>query len=195
MKLVFDMTNIKILHTAPTAQELLIDIENPPEHLRHVYSFRIEGMDDPLFLGSRRAWPELNLRRLYTWLKIQPPLTPSKMNDAAMLDLRQRIRAAIAASLRFEPSGLPILTSVVATVSTTPVSKSPRKANARRGTVGPIIHRVATEMWEAAGSPRDVSVILQLRQTIMKVLNDEHNIKINTSSNELGRWQKQLLTS
>jgi hypothetical protein len=49
-------------------------------------------------------------------------------------------------------------------------------------------------MWEAAGSPRDTTTILTLRQSIMKVLNDEHSIKISTSSNELGRWQKQLLT-
>jgi hypothetical protein len=48
-------------------------------------------------------------------------------------------------------------------------------------------------MWEAAGSPKDTQVILQLRQTIMKTLNDEHKIKTTTSSNELGRWQKQLL--
>jgi len=49
-------------------------------------------------------------------------------------------------------------------------------------------------MWEAAGKPFDIPTILSLRQTIMKVLNDEHKIKISTSSNELGRWQKSLVT-
>jgi hypothetical protein len=48
-------------------------------------------------------------------------------------------------------------------------------------------------MWEAAGKPLDIPTILVLRQTIMKVLNDEHKIKVSTSSNELGRWQKELV--
>jgi len=194
MKFLFDMTHITILHTAATAQELLFDEETLPPHLKHVWSFRIEGIDDPLFLGSRKAWHEMNLRRLYHWLKMDPPLGPTKMDDNAILSLRIRIRNFLAASLRLEPNKLPQLIPVLATVSTPPPPKPIQLPNARRGSVGPTIHRVATEMWEAAGSPRDTTTILTLRQSIMKVLNDEHSIKISTSSNELGRWQKQLLT-
>ena len=47
-------------------------------------------------------------------------------------------------------------------------------------------------MWETEGKPMDTTVILALRQKIMKVLLEEHKIKTSTSSNELGRWQKQL---
>jgi hypothetical protein len=194
MKFLFDMTNIRILGTSKILEELLFDEDTLPAHLKHIWSFRVEGIDDPLFLGSRHHWHEMNLRKLYTWMKIEPPLTPTKMNDAAIMDMRQRIRAAMAAGLRLEPSTLPILEASAAVINAPPPTpRAPRMPNAQRGSVGPIIHRVATEMWEAAGSPKDTQVILQLRQTIMKTLNDEHKIKTTTSSNELGRWQKQLL--
>jgi hypothetical protein len=118
------------------------------------------------------------------------------MDEIQIVTLRIRIRAAIATGLRFEPTKLPILEAYIGPVSVpAPPPPPPRLPNAQRGSVGPLIHRVATEMWEAAGSPKDIPAILTLRQTIMKTLNDEHKIKISTSSNELGRWQKQLLTS
>jgi len=194
MKFLFDMTHITILHTAETAQELLFDDDSWPAHMAHVRSVRIEGIDDSLFLGSRKDWHEMNLRRLYHWLKMDPPLSPTKMDDNAILSLRIRIRNFIAASLHLEPNTLPPLEPVLATVSAPPAPKPIRLPNASRGSVGPLIHRVATEMWEAAGSPKDIPAILTLRQTIMKTLNDEHKIKTSTSSNELGRWQKQILS-
>jgi hypothetical protein len=193
MKFLFDMTHIRILHTSLKTEDLLFDEDTLPDHLKDVWSFRVEGIDDPWFLGAPIGWSEMNLRRLYTWLKVQPPLTPTKMDGAAILDLRIRIRAAIAASLKLEPSTLPPLEPVQATVNAPPTPRAPKLPNARRGSVGPTIHRVATEMWVAAGSPSDTTTILTLRQTIMKVLNDEHKIKSSTSSNELGRWQKQIL--
>jgi hypothetical protein len=49
-------------------------------------------------------------------------------------------------------------------------------------------------MWEAEGKPMDPGVILQLRRRIMTALLDDHKIKTSTSSNELGRWQKQLVS-
>jgi len=116
------------------------------------------------------------------------------MDEKAILTLRLQIRAAIAKQLRFEPSRLPTLEAPNIVISAPlPPPRPQRLPNARRGSVGPLIHRVATEMWEAAGKPFDIPTILSLRQTIMKVLNDEHKIKISTSSNELGRWQKELI--
>lgn len=193
MKFLFDMESIRILHTSPNTEDLLFDEDNFPQHLAHIRSFRVEGIDDPLFLGSSKAWPELTLRRLYTWMKLAPPLTPTKMNDAAIMDLRMRIRAAMAATLRLEPSSLPMLVAPAIVVSTPSAPRPSRMPIAHRGSVGPVIHRVATEMWEAAGSPREIPTILALRQTIMKILSDEHKIKNSTSSNELGRWQKHIL--
>jgi len=194
MKFLFDMTHIRILHTAATFEELLFDENNFPPHLANIRSFKIEGIDDPLFLGSQRDWTEINLRRLYVWMKLEPPLGPTKMDATAILSLRTQLRAAMAKGLRLEPSKLPQLTTVLSTVSVPPPPLPPRPRTASRGSVGPIIHNVATKMWEEAGQPQDVSTILQLRQKIMKVLNDEHSIKMTTSSNELGRWQKGLVT-
>lgn len=194
MWILFNMGNPSILHTAPEPHTL--HFEEWPRHLAHVRSIRVEAIDDPLLLGVRSVWPELKLRQLYTWLKLDPPLPPSKMDEIQIVTLRIRIRAAIATGLRFEPTKLPILEAYIGPVSVpAPPPPPPRLPNAQRGSVGPLIHRVATEMWEAAGSPKDIPAILTLRQTIMKTLNDEHKIKISTSSNELGRWQKQLLTS
>ena len=62
----------------------------------------------------------------------------------------------------------------------------------RQHGVRDIVHTVATEMWVAAGSPKDVPTILKLRKEIMVALEEKHSVKRNTSSNELGNWQKQL---
>jgi len=195
MKFLFDMTNIRILHTSMFTEELLFDEGTLPPSCMNVWSFRIEGMDDPLFLGSPQAWTELNLRRLYTWMQIKPPLTPTKMDDAAILDLRTRLRAEMVRGLGLEPSKLPTLVPPTVVIIEPTAPRPPRLPNATRGSVGPLIHRIATEMWEAAGKPSDIPTILALRQTIMKVLNSEHDIKMSTSSNELGRWQKQLVST
>lgn len=55
------------------------------------------------------------------------------------------------------------------------------------------IHTVATAMWEAAGKPSDIPSILKLRKEIMVELEAKHEVKRNTSSNELGNWQKQII--
>ena len=155
-------------------------------------SSRVEAIDDPLFLGVRSIWPELKLRYLYTWLKLDPALPPSKMDEVQLVTLRIRIRAAIATQWTWTQE-LPILEAYLGPVSAPPASPpAPRLPPAQRGSVGPLIHRVATEMWETEGKPMDTTVILALRQKIMKVLLEEHKIKTSTSSNELGRWQKQL---
>jgi len=197
MWLLFDIGNSRILGAATTPDQLRFEEDELPTHLQAVRISRVESIEDPLFLSSQKWWPELNLRRLYVFLKLSPPLTPTKFNDAAFMDLRLRIRAGIAAGLGLEPSTLPpleVYNPVINVVVSTP-PLPPRMPNARRGSVGPQIHSIATEMWEAAGKPKDIPTLLQLRQTIMKVLNDEHKIRTSTSSNELGRWQKQLLTS
>jgi hypothetical protein len=194
MWLLFDLDTSRILGAAPDPVQLRFEEDEWPAHLASVRRTTIEAIDDHWFLMSRKNWPEMSLRRLYMFLKLSPPLTPTKFSDAAYMDMRMRIRTGIATQLGLEPNKLPILEAPKPVVSAPPPApRAPRLPTARRGSVGPIIHRVATEMWEAAGSPRDVPTLLQLRQTIMKVLNDEHKVKLATSSNELGRWQKQLL--
>ena len=65
-------------------------------------------------------------------------------------------------------------------------------SKARSSNVRDTIWEKADEMWEAAGKPMDVSVVLKLRKEIMNVL-EEEGIKRNSASNELGKWQKARL--
>lgn len=57
------------------------------------------------------------------------------------------------------------------------------------------IFEVADRMWNEAGSPKDTSVVLQLRKTIMAELEANHGIKKTTSSTALGEWQKLRLNN
>lgn len=57
------------------------------------------------------------------------------------------------------------------------------------------IFEVADRMWKEAGSPKDTSVVLQLRKTIMAELEANHGIKKTTSSTALGEWQKLRLNN
>lgn len=72
----------------------------------------------------------------------------------------------------------------------------PAKApSAPRGGNRVTIFEVADRMWNEAGSPRDLSVVLPLRKTIMAELEANHGIKKTTSSTALGEWQKLRLNN
>ena len=58
-----------------------------------------------------------------------------------------------------------------------------------------IIFEVADRMWNEAGAPKEASVVLQLRKTIMAELESTHGIKKTTSSTALGEWQKLRLNN
>lgn len=77
---------------------------------------------------------------------------------------------------------------------TAPASAALRTARApsapRAGGVREVIWKVADQLWEAAGKPIDKSQILVLRKEMMRVLEEEHQVKRTSSSNELGNWQK-----
>lgn len=84
----------------------------------------------------------------------------------------------------------------------TPVPGNPKPAVAalqgpaptsRQGGVKEIIWREADILWQKAGSPKDISIILKLRKEIMEHLEKNFSVKRNTSSNELGNWQKNKL--
>ena len=57
------------------------------------------------------------------------------------------------------------------------------------------IFEVADRMWNDAGSPKDTSVVLPLRKTIMAELEANNGIKKTTSSTALGEWQKLRLNN
>lgn len=58
-----------------------------------------------------------------------------------------------------------------------------------------IIFEVADRMWNEAGAPKEASVVLQLRKTVMAELESTHGIKKTTSSTALGEWQKLRLNN
>lgn len=60
----------------------------------------------------------------------------------------------------------------------------------KRGTVRVLIWDIADKEWERLGKPTDVKQVLDMRKNLYTVLANEHGIGKNTSSNELGAWQK-----
>lgn len=79
----------------------------------------------------------------------------------------------------------------VAAAATVPA----RVPSAPRGGNRVTIFEVADRMWNEAGSPRDLSIVLPLRKTIMAELEANHGIKKTTSSTALGEWQKLRLNN
>lgn len=69
------------------------------------------------------------------------------------------------------------------------VARAPRVSGTRD-----LIWETATQMWKDAGASTDKSVILMLRRDIMTKL-ETLGVNRNSASNELGRWQKDLLQS
>lgn len=65
---------------------------------------------------------------------------------------------------------------------------------APRGGVRQVIWDKADTMWNEAGNPTDLSVVLKLRKQIMDAL-EADGVKRTSSSNELGNWQKNRLSS
>lgn len=78
---------------------------------------------------------------------------------------------------------------VANTVAPAKIPSAPRSGN--RVT----IFEVADRMWSEAGAPKEASVMLQLRKTIMAELESTHGIKKTTSSTALGEWQKVRLNN
>ena len=73
---------------------------------------------------------------------------------------------------------------------------APRPAPVRKArayNVRPTIWAVADAMWQAAGSPRDKIMVLELRKKMMAELEEKHSVKRTSSSNELGNWMKERL--
>lgn len=63
----------------------------------------------------------------------------------------------------------------------------------RAGGTRDIVYKVADEMWQQAGTPRDMKAVLDLRKKIMDVLEAQHSVKRTTASTTLGDWQKSRL--
>jgi hypothetical protein len=123
-------------------------------------------------LGAKRPTQQLELLSLHC-----DPLDGFTAQEAATrAPQRRKVRAATPAA----PKGPPV-----------PVP--PRAATVRASSVRPIIWEYADRLWEEAGKPTDKAVVLQLRKTMMDVLEKEKGVKRTSSSNELGNWMKSRI--
>lgn len=103
------------------------------------------------------------------------PYKVKALTDAELLAARTREFAAYAPAAPVQsvrPAGAPRLSGVTA-----------------------IVWETADKLWAAAGSPTETPKVLTLRKEIMNVLESEHGVKRNTSSNELGKWHKARVPS
>lgn len=75
-----------------------------------------------------------------------------------------------------------------------PKESRPRTLSEPKGGVREQIWRVADQMWEEAGKPEAIPVVLALRRKIMNTL-EEQGVKKTSASSELGSWQKMRLSA
>lgn len=106
------------------------------------------------------------------------PLGANEMDQAATLAPQRR-------AVRSAP---------VAPPPPAPAPSASALPKARASSVRPVIWAVADEMWEAAGSPTDKAVVLELRKKMMVELEEKKGVKKTSSSNELGNWMKARLS-
>lgn len=122
--------------------------------------------------GSKRPTQNLELFPFHC-----PPLTAEEGTAAATrAPQRRTVRTA---------------TPRPATVQTAPAG--PAVPKQRGFNVRPVIWAVADRLWDEAGKPTDVKVVLELRKKMMGVLEAENGVKRTSSSNELGAWMKTRL--
>lgn len=101
------------------------------------------------------------------------------------------VKSAISKLLRYRLDNEPSVKGAFPLFEETKVIAPPELAP--KGGTSNLIWDVADEMWKAAGSPKDVKVVLALRKSIMQELESSHGVKKNTASNELGKWQKSRI--
>lgn len=80
-----------------------------------------------------------------------------------------------------------------ATQAIAPAAAPKQAVSAPAGKVSAVIWDTADKFWIAAGSPKEVKDIMKVRKETMDEL-EKHGIKRTTASNELGNWQRHLLS-
>lgn len=72
--------------------------------------------------------------------------------------------------------------------------RSPVATNSpRNGSTKETIWLQADKVWEERGKPTDVKTVLAIRKEVMALLENDFGVKKTSSSNELGKWQKERL--
>lgn len=84
--------------------------------------------------------------------------------------------------------------TVANNVSTESKQRSPVATKSpRNGSTKETIWSVADKVWESQGKPTDVKLVLSIRKEVMTLLENDYGVKKTSSSNELGKWQKERL--
>lgn len=74
-----------------------------------------------------------------------------------------------------------------------PATAPKQSSTAPAGKVSAVIWDTADKFWIAAGSPKEIKDIMKVRKETMDEL-EKNGIKRTTASNELGNWQRHLLS-
>jgi len=121
---------------------------------------------------------------------------PESLTAERNQDLEGNTTYAAAPTAPPRPQWQPTAADQAAAGAIAPAPAAPRQPRApsdgtpRKGGTRDIVFSVADQMWAAAGSPREASIILKLRKEMMVELEANHGVKRTTSSNTLGDWQK-----
>lgn len=72
-------------------------------------------------------------------------------------------------------------------------TRQPRENTPKIGSSRDTIWKVADELWENIGKSTDIKEVLKMRKEAMNKLESEYGVKKTSSSNELGKWQKDRI--
>lgn len=163
--------------------------------VREMLATLVEGNLKPVFadlteLEAQVALVSTDLYDGIPWKYALGSKRPAKQEElfglrCEPLAPNETVNAAARAPQRRKPA-LP----TYAAPSAAPPPQPPTAQKARMPSVRPVVWAVADRLWEEAGKPMDVKVVLELRKRMMAVLESENGIKKTSSSNELGNWMK-----
>ena len=128
---------------------------------------------------------KINISDRSPYRYVKGSYTPARLQDIFQPLPLQASAARVAA---IPPAG-PVPAAAHATPAVKPISAP------RAGGVREVVWGEADRRWEAAGKPRNLSVVLALRKDLMNVLETEFGVKRTSSSTSLGEWQKARLNS
>lgn len=206
---IHDLAHIEVAHCAtyitsidgPTNFVSLTDMELTMLY-QNTTGHKLEGFSrqhmNQSVLAAARALPESDVRPL----EVRQQADKIKADDSGFYRYVKGSRKAAQLQELFVPEPLCANTPAPAPLASTGPDPAPaavtvpaKVPSAPRGGNRVTIFEVADRMWNEAGSPRDLSVVLPLRKTIMAELEANHGIKKTTSSTVLGEWQKLRLNN
>jgi hypothetical protein len=120
------------------------------------------------------------------------PMLVTELFEVQPLRCEQRWTPEQLAELSKKGPAQAAIAPAAATVPSAPRSPAARPAapSAPRGSSKPLIWERMDRIWDKAGKPTSIQIVLGLRKACMSELEHECGIKRTTSSTELGNWMK-----